>query len=278
MRRVLLLLLVVGCWAGPSYKPETVIAPTQRVGTPVMNDSARRFFDSLATARRRDTVDVMPLPLARATLGDGTVSSLAWLDIIRDTTLVRLVDVALRQNRDLQVAIARIKEFRANVGIAPRTAAAERHVECVRELEPDCARFVPRASAYRAGTIHRRPRRGSSTSGDACDAESRRPMRSGAQQASERATALSLVATWRQGISGSSKLSQERSIAEATFKSRTTTLEIARQRFASGVTSELDVRQFEAQVAASAVVFARAERALASDGARSRRAARRYAR
>src|SRR6185503_2475835 len=59
------------------------------------------------------------------------------------------------------------------------------------------------------------------------------------------------------------ELDQERSIAERTLSSRRATLDIARQRFAQGLTSELDVRQFEAQVAEPAVTLAQAERARA---------------
>jgi multidrug efflux system outer membrane protein len=58
------------------------------------------------------------------------------------------------------------------------------------------------------------------------------------------------------------ELDQERAIAERTLSSRKSTLDIARQRFAQGLTSELDVRQFEAQVAAPAVTLAQAQRAL----------------
>jgi multidrug efflux system outer membrane protein len=256
-----MLLLVIGCAPGPSYTPETVIAPTQRVGTPVMSDSARQFFDSLSVARRRDTVDVMPLPLARATLGDGTISSLAWLEIIRDTTLVSLVETALRQNRDLLIAIARIKEFRANVGIARGPLLPSVTLNASESWNQ--ISFGALTAAYRATRFTGdlaweldfwgRIRRGV----EAANADL------GAQQAAERATVLSLISDVATGYLQLLEFDQERAIALATFRSRTATLEIARQRYSSGLTSELDVRQFEAQVAASAVVFARAERLLA---------------
>ena len=59
------------------------------------------------------------------------------------------------------------------------------------------------------------------------------------------------------------ELDQERDIAERTLSSRRATLDVARPRYAQGLTSELDVRQFEAQVAAPAVTLAQAERARA---------------
>jgi multidrug efflux system outer membrane protein len=85
----------------------------------------------------------------------------------------------------------------------------------------------------------------------------------GAQDAAERATALSLVSDVAAGYLQLLELDQERAIAERTLSSRKSTLEIARERYTQGLTSELDVKQFEAQVAAPAVTLARAERARA---------------
>jgi len=85
----------------------------------------------------------------------------------------------------------------------------------------------------------------------------------GAQEAAQRATALSLVSDVASGYLQLLELDQERTIAERTLSTRKVTLDIARQRFAQGLTSELDVRQFEAQVAGPAVTLAQAERARA---------------
>ena len=109
---------LAGCKVGPKYSPEPVIPPAARIGAVPSADSTRTFFDSLAVERTRDSVPVVPLNAPRATVNASAASAAAWLDIIRDTTLVSLVDRALSQNRDLRAAIARIKEFRADVGIA----------------------------------------------------------------------------------------------------------------------------------------------------------------
>jgi multidrug efflux system outer membrane protein len=71
---------------------------------------------------------------------------------------------------------------------------------------------------------------------------------------------LSLVSDVATGYLSLLELDQERSIAERTLASRQATLELARQRFKQGLTSELDVRQFEAQVAVPAGTLAQAER------------------
>ena len=113
-----LFLLATSCLAGPKYSPETVIAPAQRVGAPRLSDSSRQFFESLEIERRRDSIRSIAPVNARQTIDDRSVDAAAWLDIIPDSNLVRLVDVALRENRDLRVAVARMDEYRANLGVA----------------------------------------------------------------------------------------------------------------------------------------------------------------
>src|SRR4029079_2912022 len=41
-----------------------------------------------------------------------------WLDVLRDSQVVRLVRSALANNRDLQIAVARVREYRALRGVA----------------------------------------------------------------------------------------------------------------------------------------------------------------
>jgi len=90
--------MAASCTVGPKYEPVPVIAATERIGVPQLSDSSRHFFDSLAVERARDSVPAQAEPpnAARPTLNAATVSAAAWLDIIQDTTLVSLVDIALR--------------------------------------------------------------------------------------------------------------------------------------------------------------------------------------
>jgi len=258
---VFLALAAAACTVGPAYQLQTPIAPEQRIGAPRLSDSSRRFFDSLAVERGRDSVRALPAFTTRPTLSDASVSSLAWLDIIHDSTLVHLVETALRQNRDLQVAVARIDEFRADVGIA-RAARLPSVTLNGSEGSSQVALGAFPPTSFRAARVTGdlaweldfwgRVRRGV----EAANADL------GAQEASRRATALSLVSDVATGYLQLLELDQERAIAERTLSSRKATLDIARQRFSQGLTSELDVRQFEAQVAAPAVTLAQAQRAL----------------
>ena len=85
----------------------------------------------------------------------------------------------------------------------------------------------------------------------------------GAEEAAERGTVLSLVADVALGYLQLLELDREYAIAEQTLTSRRATLALANQRYAQGLTSELDVRQFEAQLAVPAVRLAQVEQARA---------------
>src|SRR5262249_18355951 len=110
--------ILSACAVGPKYAPDVVVSPNERIGASRMTDSARRFFDSLATARRRDTAFVIRRPMVYQVASRDSIEAIAWLDILRDSALVRLVDFGLRQNRNLRLAEARINEFRASAGVA----------------------------------------------------------------------------------------------------------------------------------------------------------------
>lgn len=264
MRRVLLLPLAVagGCMMGPRYKPETVIAPSEHVGASPMSDSSRRFFDSLAVERARDSLAANEYLAPRPRLQVSEANSTAWLDIIHDSTLVTLIDVALRQNRDVQAAVARINEFRADVGVA-RSPLLPSVTLNGSESSNQVALGAFPPVGYRAARFTGdlaweldfwgRLRRGV----QAANADL------GAEEAAQRATSLSLVSDVASSYLQLLELDQERTIAERTLSTRKATLDIARQRFEHGLTSELDVRQFEAQVAQPAVTLAQTERARA---------------
>ena len=267
MRRVALLAVLAAalgsaCTMGPKYKPQPVISPAERIGVAPSSDSARHFFDSLAVERSRDSVVVIAPNVTRPALNAVATNATAWLDIIHDTTLVSLVEVALRQNRDLQAAVARIKEFRADVGVARGPLLPSVTVNGSESANQVALGSFPPTS-YRAarftgdlaweldfwGRVRRNV--------EAANADL------GAQEAAQRATTLSLVSDVASAYLQLLELDQERAIAERTLSSRKVTLDIARQRFSAGLTSELDVRQLEAQVAQPAVTLAQAERARA---------------
>jgi multidrug efflux system outer membrane protein len=263
IRRVsapLLAALVAGCAVGPGYRPEQVVPATTKVGAARSSDSARAFFDSLATARENDTVPAVAGPrLAPKAVLPDSIASLAWLDIFRDSTMVGLVRTALAQNRDLQTAVGRIREFRAQVGVAKAplfptltaNGSASTNQVAIGSFAPTSydAFRVTGDVAWELDFWGRTRRGVEAARADLAS-----------EEAGQRAVVLSLVSDVATGYLSLLELDQERAIAERTLASRQATLALARQRFKQGLTSELDVRQFEAQVAVPAGTLAQAER------------------
>jgi multidrug efflux system outer membrane protein len=250
--------LAGGCAVGPSYHPEEVVPAKTQVGTAGSSPAARQFFDSLAAARDSDTVSVSAR-LAPQTLLPDTVLNVQWVDIFQDSTLLDLVKVALVQNRDLQTALSRIQEFRADVGIAKAPLFPSLSANgSVSTNQVAIGSFPPtqfdawRVTADVAWELDfwGRIRRGV----EAANADL------ASSQANQRAVILSLVSDVALSYLSLVELDQERALSEQTLASRTATLELARRRFRQGLTSELDVRQFEAQVAVPAAALAATER------------------
>ena len=256
MRQAVLLagvLVLAGgaCAVGPSYREPTVAPAGTTVGLSPRPDSIRTFYDSLAAA---DSAPAAPPSTLQADSAD-----LAWLSILKDTTLVGLVNAAVRENRDVQTAVARIREFRAQVGVArsglfPELSAngsASTNQIALGAFEPvafDALRVT--ADLQWALDFWGRIRRGIQASRADLDAE----------EAAYRSTILTLVSDVSNAYLGLLELGQEEAIAERTLASRRATLALARERFESGVISELDVHQFESEVAVPAAALAQARR------------------
>jgi multidrug efflux system outer membrane protein len=258
-RAALLALALGACAIGPRYHPTEVVPEKTRVGAGGTTGEARAFFDSLEAARRADTLargDTVPLP---RTFVAESLADRAWLDLLKDTTLIRLVNTAVRQNRDLQVAVARIREFRAEVGVARGPLFPEISANATASTNQAVFGAFPpqKFDAYQiTGDLAweldfwGRIRRGI----EAARADL------GEEEANQRAVLLSLVSDVSSAYLQLLELDQERAIAQRTLTSRQATLGLARQRFQQGVISELDVRQFEAQVAVPANTLAQTER------------------
>jgi multidrug efflux system outer membrane protein len=253
--------LLAGCAVGPRYHPAPVVPAGARVGAGSRSDSAQSFFDSLAAARAADSGVAAP-PVAPRPIAAESIADLAWLDILHDSLLTGLVTTALRQNRDLAAAEARIREYRALAGVAraplfPSVTASgtvSKNQIVIGAFAPvSYSAWIVTASVAWEIDFWGRIRRGL----QAANADL------GAQQAASQAAVLSLVSEVASGYLQLLELDQERAIAERTLSSRRRTLDLAQGRYARGLTSELDVRQFEALVAAPAVRLAQVEQARA---------------
>ncbi|MDP8990941.1 MAG: efflux transporter outer membrane subunit [Acidobacteriota bacterium] len=83
---LLLALLLAGCAVGPNYSRPAVAAPPQ-------------FRGASESAEAKSLADTK------------------WFDLFHDDTLKQLVDTALKQNFDLQIAAERVLEARAQLGV-----------------------------------------------------------------------------------------------------------------------------------------------------------------
>jgi len=253
-------LALLGC--GPSHTPAPVVPATTRAGG-IRADSLRVFFDSLEQARAADSLppDVPLRPLPPRAFGDASLADLTWLDIIQDTVLTALAERAVRDNRDLEVARARVRAYRAARTMARSTLIPDLAIDgSVSRNRVAFGTFsIPPYTQWRATAD-------ASWSLDFFGWGPRLEAASAdlaSQEAYARAAALALVGEVASGYLQLLELDQERATAQETLDSRQATLALAKERYARGLISELDVRQFEAQVAVPAVRLAQVEQARA---------------
>jgi multidrug efflux system outer membrane protein len=267
---VALVALAQACAVGAGYRRASLGLPDGWRSPAPSEDSLRPFFDSLRTsrdtllppgadtARVPFTYDTTPRPGA----GTDSATALQWLDLIQDSTLRQLVDTSLRENRDVRTALAVIDEFRAQYratrgGLLPELTA---NAEGGRNQQVFGSFGAQTFNVYRATAdlsweldLLGRLRRG--TQAARADLLAREEDR--------RALELSLIGDVATAYFDLRASDRNLEIARRTLDSRRQTLQLARQRLDQGLISELDVRQFEAEVASPAASVADFERDIA---------------
>jgi multidrug efflux system outer membrane protein len=279
MKRLVLLvpyLFAVGCALGPTYHRPKVDSPTAYSPPGGVEDSTKATFDSLAASR--DSMihlpgDTMKGPppgeAAGARTGDypalnyklsDTAANISWFDLFQDTVLTQLVTTAVNENRDVRVAVATISEYRALLGQA--TGPLFPQLDVNGSTGRAKAAFGPGFIIKPYNTLQ-----ATANLSWELDFWGRlRQTREGArndllaQEDSRRSVVLDLVSTVAVAYLRLRELDLDLEIARSTLRSNQQTLDLARQRFNRGVISELDVRQFEANVADPAAQVANYER------------------
>lgn len=217
----------------------------------------------LAGCQLAPSHEAPPLPTAGryppeyATAAEGRAATdIAWRSFLRDPRLRAYVDAALRNNRDLRIAVARIEEARgqfrilradrfptlgasaeasrgrfAGFGAAPATAGSTGAASGVSELYS----VAVGVSAFELdfwGRVRNL-------------SEAARSQYLATVEA-QRAFRLSLIADLATSYLALRGLEARIELAEATLQSRRDELRIARVRFDAGITSALDFNQAEA--------------------------------
>ncbi len=241
--------LLAGCAVGPTtnVKPATPapLAPRDQLA----DTGARSFIDSLAVARLAEQKDSglatlwQAQPLAVDSTGD-----LAWIRILKDSTLLALVNTAVTNNRELRVAIGRVQEYRALNGVgkadlfpqltANATASTNQVVFGSLGTQSYDAVTITGNLSWELDFWGRLRRQAEASKFDYL-----------ASQEDRRATMITLISDVAIAYLELKELDEDLRISEETLASRKSTLGLAQKRFNQGVISELDVRQFEAQAA-----------------------------
>jgi multidrug efflux system outer membrane protein len=251
---------VAGCAVGPSYRRPELGVPQEWRRTDGTTDSLRPFYDSLAA--NRDTLPLNP-NRAEAVSVDTTggalyladTTNLVWFDLLRDPELRRLVETALRENRDVRIAIATISEFRAQYGVArgdffPQISlnAQGGRVKTVVGTLGSFSYNQLQATANLSWELDFWGRIRRSTEAARNDLL--------AQRENQRAVVLTLVGDVATAYLQLRQLDLALEISRRTLAANRETFRLARRRFDQGLISELDVRQFESEVASPAASVA----------------------
>jgi outer membrane protein, multidrug efflux system len=257
--------VAAGCAIGPGYRRPELGVPAEWRRVDPAADSLRPFYDSLRA--NRDTLPLNPNPtemvLVDSTAGAGvfltdTTANLVWFDLLRDPELRQLVETALRENRDVRVAIATINEFRAQYGVAkgdffPQitlNAQGGRTKTVLGSLGSFTYNQL-QATANVAWELDFWGRIRRSTEAARNDLL--------AQRENQRSVVLTLVGDVATTYLQLRQLDLALEISRRTLAANRETFRLARRRFDQGLISELDVRQFESEVASPAASVAQLE-------------------
>ena len=184
-----------------------------------------------------------------------------WWQRFGDPVLTRLVEAAISNNSDIAIAAARVREARAQERLARAQllpsldlAAPVTHSQSInalgRSAEATAAQPVFQA-AYEVDLF-----------GRIADQVEAARLGTFASQAARDAAALAVAATAASGYVTLRALDARLAIARETLASRAEALRIARSRADAGYTSQLELRQAEAEYQATAQLVPQAELAI----------------
>jgi multidrug efflux system outer membrane protein len=263
MRRLLAAaaLVAAGCAVGPGYERPATEAPPAWRTAPLpadslltAGDSGARPVDSLGRAM----LSSMTVPAPDSAIPVDTIADLEWWELLRDDTLHAMLRTALANNRDLRAAAARVDEFRAQYRVARGPILPQ--VSATGALSTNQLAFggqpVQFDVVHVAGEVQweldffGRIRRGMFAARN----------EELAREEDRRAAVLSIVSEVAVQYFTLRQYDQQLAIAERTLHDRLEFLHIVQRRFDQGLVSELDLKQFEAEVANPAAQLAQLRR------------------
>lgn len=205
--------------------------------------------------------------------GAGSLADLGWWELFQDPALRDLIRAAIEDNTDVLVAVARVAEARAQLGIE----RAGQFPQLDGRGSYANQRFSQRSFPLNAFPA----------SGEGIDVEQdffrtsldltfeldlwgrlRRATEAAraellASEDNRRTVLMTLVSDVAQGYFDLLELDREANVARQTLASRRASLDLVQRRFDVGLTSELDVRRAEGEVATAAAVVPELRRRIA---------------
>lgn len=219
MTRIILLglLCVSACKVGPDY--ERPVVPEH---------------DAYRDAVPPDTTVDLPAD---------SIADLAWWELFQDTVLQNLIRTALENNKDLDAALARIAEARANLGFSRADLYPEVNVIASAGVNANTEEDVSGSGLIAADAFWQMDLWGKvRRSNEAALNELL------ATEEAYRAVTISLVADVASFYLLLRDFDNRQTVAENTVQTRRQTLDIIQARFNAGAVSEVDVNQAEIQL------------------------------
>ena len=193
------------------------------------------------------------------------VASPGWWRQFQDPVLDQLVEIALRENKDLKIASARIEEYLGRYAFT----RADQFPRLDADASGDRTRTPGSSNVSGNSTITNNFQAAALLSFE-LDLFGRLRRATEAAQAellateeARRTVILALVTGVASNYVQLRSLDQQLAISRRTLETRAESLRIAQLRFKAGLTSELDVRQAEAEYQAAAVQIPQLESAIA---------------
>jgi outer membrane protein, multidrug efflux system len=206
------------------------------------------------------------------TEGIGSLADLEWWQLFQDPALRELIGIALDENQDLRLAVARVAEARAQLAVTraaqfPQVDAQGSYTNQRFSQKSFPVTAFPGASGldvqqdfYRTGLdlsfeldLWGRLRRATEAA--------RADLLASAENT--RTILTTLISDVAQAYFDLLELDREADVDRQTFASRQASLELVRRRFEDGLTSELDVRRAEQELAAAVAAVPDVERRIA---------------
>lgn len=210
---------LAGCALGPEVRPPEVAAPANH----------------------------------RGLAGEATVASLAdvaWWDLAgKDAALAKLLAEAVRGNRDLAVAAARVAEYRALSRVDPRLPTVEAGASAGRERTSEAVRNVPGGRTSNALALSASVAWEVDLWGRLRRSREASAAQYLATEEARRGVYVSLVAEVATGYLNLRALDRQLDVARRTLESRTASLDLIGRQLRGGVASRLESSQATAAVA-----------------------------